>query len=334
MRSVVFTMLNCVAADDATSMLQHASSQALLDRSAQSTVNNIVAEFLSMPMERRKQLLRLAGNPDMMPADWLSLPVEKRQALIQVAMNGSLDKAAVEKASGGKNKKKKDSDDDDDDDEPTAVQICTSAAAAVVAGDGGLADTPALCTAVGIDTTKWGTEHVAEIAGLSDRDGLDAKCQNGGWAALCPAAAPPTCADHVTAVIAANGGIADVAAFCGDIGLDTFKKTVALQETAAQTFLDATDKHRLDEAVCTAAELADPALCGFSCQDHAEAVVAAEGGIANVPALCNDLGLGTGAANPAAQEVLTQTYLDGTIKYEFGTEWCDAAALAVICPHA
>lgn len=94
MKSFVLAAMGCVAAaDDSTSMLQTGSHQALLDRASQSTINNVIAEFLSLPMERRQALLKLAdtNKPDAALAEWLSLPVQQRNELIELARSGSVE---------------------------------------------------------------------------------------------------------------------------------------------------------------------------------------------------------------------------------------------------
>lgn len=105
MKSFVSVAVGCVAAaDDSTSMLQTGSHQALLDRASQSTINNVIAEFLSLPVERRQALLKLAdtNEPDASLAEWLSLPVQQRNELIELARSGS-----VEGSTQMKGKKKK-----------------------------------------------------------------------------------------------------------------------------------------------------------------------------------------------------------------------------------
>lgn len=106
MKSSVLAVMACVAAaDDSTSMLQTGSHQALLDRASQSTINNVIAEFLSLPVERRQALLKLAdtNKPDAVLANWLSLPVQQRNELIELARSGSVEGSTQMK---GKKKKK------------------------------------------------------------------------------------------------------------------------------------------------------------------------------------------------------------------------------------
>lgn len=94
MKSVGYACLVCLAsAEDSTSMLQTGSHQALLDRASQSTINNVIAEFLSLPIERRQALLKLADTkePDAVLANWLSLPVQQRNELIELARSGSVE---------------------------------------------------------------------------------------------------------------------------------------------------------------------------------------------------------------------------------------------------
>lgn len=93
------------AADDSFSVLQNAK---IRERASHPMFDNVIAEFLSLPAERRQALIHLVDEDSDLLQRWLSIPMNRRLELIQLSRLGSssVDSTAVEKAGQSKSKRR------------------------------------------------------------------------------------------------------------------------------------------------------------------------------------------------------------------------------------